>query len=107
MLRVTIELVPYGVEAMAKTIAELCIANVGGDEKTNTANYEIAGYESRNEKITELAWKLNTFPREGGALELVRQILSSEQIDIEKVELAEKLLQHTRLLAVAEEGQNE
>lgn len=105
MLRVTIELVPFGMESMARTISEICIANVGGDKEANIANYEIAGYESRNEKITELAWKLNNFPREDGALELVRQILSSEQTEIEKVELAEKLLQHTRLLAG--EGQNE
>jgi hypothetical protein len=105
MLRVTIELVPFGMESMARTISEICIANVGGDEKENTANYEIAGYEHTDGKITELAWKLNNFSREDGALELVRQILSSEQIELEKVNLAEKLLAHTRLLA--EEGTNE
>lgn len=107
MLRVTIELVPFGMESMARTISEICIANVGGDKDANTGNYEVAGYEHRDGKITELAWKLNTFPREEGALELLRQILSSTQTEIEKVESAEKLLQHTRLLAETEEGQNE
>lgn len=105
MLRVTIELVPYGVEEMAKTISELCIANVGGDQTTNVADYEVAGYEARNGKITEFAVELNNFPREGGALELVRQVLSAERSEFEKVKLAERLLQRTRLLA--ETGETE
>lgn len=104
MLRVTIEVVPYGMESLARTISEICIANVGTEN--NIANYEIAGYENKDGKITEVAWELNNFPREEGALELLRRVLLSPQIDIEKVELAEKLLQHTRLIA-GEVGTNE
>ena len=106
MLRVTIELVPYGMEALAKTISEICIENVSGDKEANIGNYEVAGYEHKDEKIIELAWILNNFPREDGALELLRQVLASEQSKFEDVKLAEKLLQHTRLLA-GEEVKNE
>lgn len=106
MLRVTIELVPYGVEAMAKTIAELCIANVGGDTEPNVANYEAAGYlVTTDNKIEDLAMILNYFPRNDGVLELLKQILSQDIQPIEKVKLAETLIQHTRL--ANQGGENE
>ena len=99
MLRVTIELVPYGMEALAKTISEICIENVSGDKEANIGNYEIAGYEIEDGKIQEFATEVKSFNRNDGALALVREILSTERSKFEKIELAEKLLQHTRLLA--------
>ena len=103
MLRVTIELVPYGMEALAKTISEICIANVGTDKETNVANYEVAGYENKYGRIQEFAVEVKSFDRNAGALALLREVLSAEISEFEKVELAGRLLQHTRLLAGEEE----
>lgn len=91
-------------EALAKTISEICIANVGGNREEDTANYEVAGYELRDKKITEFAVEVKSFLRSGGALELLREVLSTEKVEFDTVELAPKLIQHTRLLA---EGQND
>ena len=89
MIRVTVELVPYGAEAMAKTIAELCI------EQTNTETHEAAGYEIKSDnKINEVAKELKIFP-EGGVLELVAEIIKAA--NIEPTELSEQLIQRTRL----------
>jgi hypothetical protein len=104
MLRVTIELVPYGVEAMAKTIAELCIANVGTDQETNVANYEVAGYHlGSDKKIEEFAVKIADYDRDEGALKLVGDILLAPKEKFEEVKLAEQLIQKTRLMQVEED----
>jgi hypothetical protein len=89
LIRVTIELIPYGAEAMAKTIAELCI------EQTNPEAYEAAGYEIKSDnKIKELAKELKIFP-DNGVLALVAEILKAENIT--PTELSEQLIQQTRL----------
>jgi hypothetical protein len=90
LIRVTIELIPYGAEAMAKTIAELCILETA-------ENLEAAGYRIRNEtKIEEIAKKIKKDTKHG-VLELVKEILESENKQIEEVELFETLIQQTRL----------
>lgn len=107
MLRVTIELVPYGMESLAKTIAEVCIANVETDKETNVANYEVAGYENKYGKIEEFAGEVKSFERNQGALKLVTESLLASKSTIEEIKLGEKLLQHTRLVSMGEETTNE
>lgn len=99
MLRVTIELVPHGVEALAKTISEVCIANVGGSQ--DVGNYEVGGYQiGTDKKITEFAVKINNYERNEGALKLVGDVLLAPREEVfESVRLAEKLLRMTRLVA--------
>lgn len=104
MIRVTIELVPFGMEAMSRTIAEVCIANVGGEKDKNIANYEASGYEvGTDKKITEFATKIAGYDRNEGAVRLVADILLAPREKFEEVELAERLIQKTRLMAVAED----
>jgi len=104
MLRVTVELVPYGMEALAKTISEVCIANVGGDDKA--AEYEAAGYVvNQQNQIQEFAVALKNFDREHGALELVKQVLEADRSEFAEVKLAEGLLNKTRLLSPTQEEQ--
>jgi hypothetical protein len=75
---------------MAKTIAELCILETA-------ENLEAAGYRIRNEtKIEEIAKKIKKDTKHG-VLELVKEILESENKQIEEVELFETLIQQTRL----------
>lgn len=106
MLRVTIELVPYGVEEMAKTISELCIANTEQHED-NTANYTAAGYLVRTDnKIEEFTLLLNYFQRDDGVLELLKQLLSQEKQELDSTKMSEVLIQKTRL-ASQEEDKNE
>lgn len=104
MLRVTIELIPYGVEAMAKTIAELCIANTD-TKPDNTAGYHAAGYHIRTDnKIEEYAIELKSFPRDDGVLALLREILSAPREELaDNEEIYEQLIQRTRLNTTEEE----
>ena len=107
MLRVTIELVPFGMEAMAKTISEICIANVGGDKEANVANYEVAGYENKYGTIKEFATKVKSFDRNQGALNLVAEILLAPKTELAEIELGEKLINRTRLASAGEENNEE
>lgn len=103
MIRVTIEIVPYGVEELSKTISEVCIANVGGSQETNIANYEAAGYHiGTDDKLEEFAVSIKEYERNSGALNLVSKILSEERSEISSVKLAERLLERTRLNNVEE-----
>ena len=101
MLRVTVELVPYGVEKMSRTIVELCIANVDTND-SNVARYEAAGYHDRYGKIEEFAYRVDDFPRNDGVMALLRRVLESEQLPLDEVELAEPLLAKTRLAQEAD-----
>ena len=100
MLRVTIELVPYGVEELSKTIVEVCIANV--HTENDIAKYAAAGYHDKYGKIEEFAAVVEDFPRNAGVLELMKEIFSAERMPLEELLLGEDLIQRTRLFAVAE-----
>lgn len=101
MLRVTIELVPYGTEELAKTISEVCIANVHTD-KDNMATYAAAGYHDKYGKIEEFGVLVQDFPRNDGVLELMRKIFSAEKVTLHEILAGEELMKKTRLFAVAE-----
>jgi hypothetical protein len=107
MLRVTIELVPFGEEEFAQTISEFCVANVGGDKETNIADYELGGYVVKNNKIEEIAKELQGHNRDDGVLKLIGEILLLPEKKVEEVEKAELLIHRTRLmLEEKEEDQN-
>jgi hypothetical protein len=75
MLRVTIELVPFGDERYAKPIAELFIANTGGGNN-EVANYEMVGCHKNPDSGGEiLSSKVYNFSRDAGAVQLLGQIL--------------------------------
>jgi len=95
MIRVTIESVPYGMEHFAKTISEICIEIVNQQEQK--INYEAAGYIINENKIQEIAKKLETSESEPGVLELIKEILSQETLRIDDIQKGESLLHKTRL----------
>lgn len=103
MLRVTIELVPFGSEELAKTISEICIANVQTID--GIATYEASGYQIRDGKISEFAVELEEHNRKDGALKLVAEVLLAPKKLFSEVELAEKLLSRTRLMTGEKEEQ--
>ena len=76
MLRVTIELVPYGVESEARKIATMLLANDGtGTQKTG--NYVYA-YEYGDRPDDPKIGILTRFPRNEGAWSLVKKILNDK-----------------------------
>lgn len=104
MLRITVELVPFGREALTRTIAEMCIANVGGD--SDVADYKFAGYEvGYDKKIQEFAGEVKTFGRAEGVLRLLELVLAAEKAGVDTEEFYELLLSRTRL--AQEESEDE
>jgi hypothetical protein len=80
MLRVTIELVPYGVESEARKIATMLIANDGtGDHRTGNYGYAF-NYTDRSGDIA--TGVIKNFPRSNGAWSLVKKILNSKSFQI-------------------------
>ena len=74
MLRVTVELVPFGDERYTKPIAELFIANTGGGNN-EVANYEMVGYHKSPDGGEILSSRVYNFSRDAGAVQLLGQIL--------------------------------
>lgn len=103
MLRVTVELIPYGQEEMSKTISEICIANVDTDAN-NVASYAVAGYHDKFGKIQEFSAEVTDFPRNDGVLELLRHVFAAERSDISDA-VSETLISKTRLAQLANEGE--
>jgi hypothetical protein len=105
MLRITVELVPFGSEALTHTISEFCVANVGGDSAV--ADYKFAGYQVGREdkKISEFAGEVKKFGRAEGVLRLLDLVLASEKDTMDSDEFYELLLGRTRL--AQEENEDE
>lgn len=76
MLRVTIELVPYGNEDEASKIATMLIAN-DGTGTYKTGNYAYA-YEYSDRPDDPEIGLINRFPRNEGAWALVKKILNNK-----------------------------
>lgn len=98
MLRVTVELVPYGSEELAKVISEFCIANVV-THANDHADYELGGFVVKNNKIEDLAKELHGHDRSDGVLKLIGELLLLPDKTVEEVKNAELLIQRTRLMA--------
>ena len=78
MLRITIELVPFGEEEEATTISELCIANVGGTQ--HTADYEVVGYEkTMSEEVEWIYRKIAGHTRHEGVLQLLKEAIRADE----------------------------
>ena len=105
MLRVTIELIPFGEEEFAQVISEFCVANVNGDKELDIADYELGGYVVKNEKIEEIARELQGHNRKDGVLKLIGEILLLPEKKVEEVDKAERLIHRTRLM-LGEEDNN-
>ena len=76
MLRITIELVPYGIEDEAQTIATMLIANEGtGDYKVGNYAY-VYNYADRPDD-PEFGY-VKRYPRINGAWELVKKCLNDK-----------------------------
>jgi hypothetical protein len=75
MLRVKIEIVPYGREEDRYQIEEINIANVGGDNYK--ANYKVfVDKDPRFTGLEECDIIIKKFKRQKGARELVRSVLN-------------------------------
>jgi sorbitol-specific phosphotransferase system component IIA len=73
MLRVTVEIVPFGNEAEAHVIERMLITNV------DTSSNNIADYEYvKTNKGNTYSGSYNGFPRKYGAWELICQILDED-----------------------------
>ena len=93
MLRITVELVPFGVEEEASVISEICIANVGGGNVL-IGNYEAVGYERlMSGEVQMLARRVQGHPRIGGVLELLKNILRARNEDVATFLVGDRLLE--------------
>lgn len=94
MLRVIIELVPFGDERYAKPIAELFIANTGGGNY-EVANYEMVGYYKHPDTGGQIvSSKVYNFSRDAGAVQLLGQIL--KRVKTGEPEMRTKLTDNLR-----------
>lgn len=75
MLRVTLEMVPFGVEAAKRTLGVMEISNIGGTPKDG--NYKITMSQREKEHFAEA--ELKHYPRKNGAWSLV--LLALGKID--------------------------
>lgn len=79
MLRITVELIPFGEEDEAVTIGEVCIANVGGD--AHTGDYEIVGYEQLLDGEVEWVYrKVAGHTRHEGVFQLLKEALRADAL---------------------------
>jgi hypothetical protein len=91
MLRVTIELVPFGIEEEASVISEVCIANVGGGNVL-TGNYEAVGYEKLMDgEVQMLARRVRGHARNDGVLQLLKEVLRASDEDVTTFLVGDKL----------------
>ena len=91
MLRVTVELVPFGDESRAREIGMLLIAN-DGEGTHESGNYAyVYGYTDRDVPLAR--GTIKKFPRNQGAWALIKKILNSksEQDTILTDKLMERL----------------
>lgn len=103
MLRVTIELVPYGNEEEASKIATMLIANdTTGTHKHGNYAY-VYDYSDRPDDPE--VGLVHRFPRNDGAWMLVKKILNNKY-HTNGNELTDKLLRRLEEMYAAEEEQN-
>jgi hypothetical protein len=72
MVRVTVEIVPYGIETKKRTIASMKIVNAGGDSL-----YGVYTYEVKQDEKTIGTGTLKCFQRERKVLALVYDVLKT------------------------------
>ena len=79
MLKITVELVPFGLKDVRRTIGVIEIANVGGTREFGDYKYII-----KSDRCDEVKGSLEKFDRNKGAIELLRDILNKEQLEENK-----------------------
>lgn len=77
MLRVTVELVPYGEEFAKRTLYELRICNVGGTQAVG--DYDLVLFDKETGEYTSAG--LKGFNRDLGALALLKQALEAFRVE--------------------------
>ena len=70
MLRVTLEIVPYGIECAARVIDTLTVSNIGGDKEEGSY---VACFKNKKKLI------IRHYPRKKGAWNLIRIILNNSE----------------------------
>jgi hypothetical protein len=79
MLRITIELIPFGEEDKAVTIGEVCVANVGGTQLTG--DYEVVGYEELlSGEVDWIYRKVSGHTRHEGVIQLLKEALRADAL---------------------------
>ena len=76
MLRVTITLIPYGIEEKKEILHQLEIWNDGCGDKYY-ANYGFRVFRKGNTRRIWREGRVETFPRKKGAWELLRECLNA------------------------------
>ena len=75
MLRVTIEIVPFGIESRARVISRLFIANIKS-RPNNVSDYHYK-LEDIDNTEQEVEGTVKNFERDNGHLALVKRVLSN------------------------------
>lgn len=99
MLRITVELIPFGVEEEASVIGEICIANVGGGDG-HTGNYEVVGYEQLlSGEVDWIYRKVVGHTRHEGVFQLLKEALRADALgDTSTFLVGDRLLEKIRSL---------
>lgn len=100
MIRVTVELIPSEEgEGSRQLLSEMCIATTGVGVEEDTRNYEAVSYVLKPDGRTQVVGKkVKNFTNEQSVLELVREVLNSQDENLREITKANELLARTKLM---------
>lgn len=100
MIRVTVELIPSEEgEGSRQLLSEMCIATTGVGVEEDTRNYEAVSYILKPDGRTQVVGKkVKNFTNEQSVLELVREVLNSQDENLREITKANELLARTKLM---------
>jgi hypothetical protein len=82
MLRITVELIPFGVESKAKKIGELVIANAGSHQ-FEYGNFNYEGYIQKDAWSGDPAMycKIEGYDQSQSVWELIKQMITNARVE--------------------------
>ena len=100
MIRVTVELIPSEEgEGSRQLLSEMCIATTGVGVEEDTRNYQAVSYVLKPDGRTQVVGKkVKNFTNEQSVLELVREVLNSQDENLREITKANELLARTKLM---------
>jgi hypothetical protein len=105
MLRITVELVPHGIEAQACEIAHMIIANTGG----GTSDYGYYEYSLHSQPFgtaagVDYGGSISNYPRQQPVLALCRAVLNDWWDDHGRLQASPPFQQPIRMTALLDEN---
>jgi hypothetical protein len=100
VIRVTVELIPSEEgEGSRQLLSEMCIATTGVGVVEDTRNYQAVSYVLKPDGRTQVVGKkVKNFTNEQSVLELVREVLNSQDENLREITKANELLARTKLM---------